>query len=162
MSGFQIYSLTVGDGQLALCPLPGRDGNYEADLCAIAAWAPDLVITLTTAEELAQLGASALGRDVENIGAKWVHFPIADFGTPEDDAQSTWEDVRALGLCQLSGGGRVLVHCRGGCGRSGMVVLRLMIDSGEAPVEALARLRKTRVCAVETQGQMDWAMGRQG
>ena len=61
MSGFQIYSLNVGDGQLALCPLPGRDGNYEADLCAIAAWAPDLVITLTTAEEMAQLGASAFG-----------------------------------------------------------------------------------------------------
>ena len=51
----------------------------------------------------------------------------------------------------------MLVHCRGGCGRSGMAVLRLMVEAGEAPEEALARLRAVRPCAVETEAQMDWA-----
>jgi hypothetical protein len=41
-----------------------------------------------------------------------------------------------------------------------MIILRLMIAAGEGPDAALARLRKTRPCAVETDAQMAWA--RQG
>ena len=52
----------------------------------------------------------------------------------------------------------VAVHCRAGIGRSGMVALRLMIEAGEAPDDALARLRTVRPCAVETTAQMHWAM----
>lgn len=62
-----------------------------------------------------------------------------------------------LALATLRNGGKVLAHCRGGCGRSGMAVLRLMVELGEAPDVALARLRDARPCAVETQAQLDWA-----
>ncbi len=54
-------------------------------------------------------------------------------------------------------GGRVLVHCMGGCGRSGMALLRLMVESGEPADRALARLRAVRPCAVETPEQLAWA-----
>src|SRR5690606_33735699 len=60
----------------------------------------------------------------------------------------------------LEGGGRVLVHCLGGCGRSGMVALRLMIGAGETPEVALRHLRGVRPCAVETEAQLAWATGR--
>jgi hypothetical protein len=43
-----------------------------------------------------------------------------------------------------------------------MIVLRLMIAAGEHPDLALARLRETRPCAVETDAQMDWALRGQG
>jgi hypothetical protein len=39
-----------------------------------------------------------------------------------------------------------------------MAVLRLMIEAGEEPQSALARLRKVRPCAVETEAQMQWAL----
>jgi hypothetical protein len=39
-----------------------------------------------------------------------------------------------------------------------MVALRLMIELGEAPDDALARLRVVRSCAVETDAQMAWAL----
>ena len=45
----------------------------------------------------------------------------------------------------------------GGCGRSGMAVLRLMIEAGEDAETALARLRTIRPCAIETDAQMAWA-----
>ncbi len=38
-----------------------------------------------------------------------------------------------------------------------MAVLRLMVEVGEAPEAALARLRAVRPCAVETEAQRDWA-----
>ena len=44
-----------------------------------------------------------------------------------------------------------------GCGRAGMMVLRLMIAAGEEANTALVRLRAARPCAVETDDQMRWA-----
>ena len=38
-----------------------------------------------------------------------------------------------------------------------MIVLRIMIEFGEDPEEALERLRKIRPCAVETKAQENWA-----
>ena len=53
-----------------------------------------------------------------------------DFGVP---VALDWPSVRLQALDVLAAKGRILVHCFGGCGRSGMMVLRLMIASGEAP-----------------------------
>ena len=58
----------------------------------------------------------------------------------------------------LNTGGRVIVHCRGGCGRTGMAVLRLMVEAGEEGESAMNRLRVVRPCAVETSRQKDWAL----
>jgi len=82
---------------------------------------------------------------------------VADFGVPKDDA--TWDGVALQLLELLRQSKRVLVHCKGGCGRSGMAVLRLMIAAGEEPAQALARLRAVRPCAVETEAQLAWASG---
>ena len=50
-----------------------------------------------------------------------------------------------------------MIHCFGGCGRSGMAALRLMVEAGEDADEALERLRAVRPCAVETDAQLRWA-----
>ncbi|MBR9844091.1 MAG: protein phosphatase, partial [Rhodobacteraceae bacterium] len=52
------------------------------------------------------------------------------------------------------------VHCFGGCGRSGMAIMRLLVEMGEEPEAALARLRAVRPCAVETEAQRLWAANR--
>lgn len=149
--GFLIAPLRVGAGLLALCPLP-RD---PADRAAVLGFAPDLVVTLTQADEMASLGASDLPGWLALQGIGWAHFPVADFSTPPENAD--WPGLSARAQTVLAGGGRVLAHCRGGLGRSGMVALRLMIEAGEAPAEALDRLRAARPGAVETPEQAHWA-----
>ena len=93
------------------------------------------------------------GPDIDQGGVLQLQH-LARLGGEEERA----EIAIFAGGDALRGGGRVLVHCRGGCGRSGMVALRLMIEAGEAPDEALSRLRSVRPCAVETKAQMGWAM----
>ena len=152
-----IASLPLGGGELALCPMPGRGGAYDADLRDVLAWGPALVLTMITAGELAAKGASGLPADLADHGIQWRHLVVADFGTPDAAVQADWPRVSAEIRGLLMAGRRVLVHCMGGCGRSGMAVLRLMIDSGEQLPEALARLRAVRPCAVETEAQLNWA-----
>ncbi len=154
-----IASLPVGGGLLALCPMPGRGGTYEADLRAVLAFGPALVLSMTTRAEMAAKGAAGLGEGLAGHGIAWRHLPVADFGVPGGDVAALWPGVAAEARAVLAGGGRVLVHCMGGCGRSGMALLRLMVGAGEDPQAALQRLRSVRPCAVETEAQFAWAAG---
>ena len=152
-----IAALQVAGGTLALCPMPGRGGDYAGDLADVLAFAPTLVISMATLPEMAAKRADGLADDLARQGIGWLHLPVADFGVPGPDVAALWPGVSAQALATLSGGGKVLVHCMGGCGRSGMAVLRLMVDAGETPTGALIRLRAVRPCAVETDAQQDWA-----
>lgn len=156
--GMVIHALPVGGGILALGPLPGVGGDYPGDLAHISEWTPAMVISLVTQVEFLQAGSQGFGQNIQDKGTRWLHMPIRDFGTPGPEFERSWPRISTQVRAALLGGGRVLVHCRGGCGRSGMVALRLMIEAGEAPDEALERLRGVRPCAVETEPQMRWAL----
>jgi protein-tyrosine phosphatase len=153
-------SLPLLSGQVALCAQPGRGSSYDADLAEVLRFAPDLVLSMTTAEELAAKGAATLAEDLDRHGIAWVHLPIPDFGTPPEAVTALWPQTAAQAQAILARGGRVLAHCMGGCGRSGMAVLRLMVEAGETPEAALTRLRAVRPCAVETEAQFAWAAQR--
>jgi protein-tyrosine phosphatase len=153
VADFSISELAAAGGVLGICPLPGRFRDYGTDLADMLAWQPDIVLTLTTLPEMAQHGADRLGQDLMQAGVRWVHLPVEDFGIPSDDVRATWPDLVPV----LAWGGRILAHCYGGCGRSGMALLRLMVEAGESGSEALLRLRAARPCAVETEAQRVWA-----
>ncbi|WP_422048837.1 protein-tyrosine phosphatase family protein [Shimia sp.] len=157
MERFEISALDVGGGQLALARLPGSTGELAEDVRALADWGAERVLSLTETQEQQGLGATALPQQLEAQGIDWMHFPIRDFDVPAPQEAEAWGALQQEILRALGGGGRVLVHCRGGCGRSGMIVLRLMLACGEAPNDALKRLRAVRPCAVETDAQMRWA-----
>jgi protein-tyrosine phosphatase len=152
--GFAIHQLRAGGGWLGICPLPRAE-----DMGTLKDWAPDLVLSMTETDEMVQLGGGGLGEILGEAGITWHHLPIRDFGAPPEELQAVWPAVSAQARGILANGGKVLAHCRGGCGRSGMVLLRLMVELGETPEAALARLREVRPCAVETEGQHAWASG---
>jgi protein-tyrosine phosphatase len=154
-----IAELAVGGGVLGIGPMPGRGGEYARDLAELLRWKPSLALTMTTREELAAKGAGGLPDDMADARVAWVHLPIADYGAPSGETLAAWPAVSARAREVLGGGGRVWVHCMGGCGRSGTVALRLMVEAGEAARAALARLRGVRPCAVETPEQFQWAAG---
>ena len=112
---------------------------------------------MTTDSEMVAVGGPNLGSDIQAMASRWYHLPTEDFGIPDTEINSVWPEISENIRQALAGGGRVIVHCRGGCGRSGMVALRLMIECGEEHFTALNRLRALRDCAVETKAQLQWA-----
>lgn len=159
---FSISALQFGAGEIAISPAPGRFGDFSADLQQILAWAPALVLTMTQAHELASIGAAGFANDLGDAGIGWRHLPVRDFGAPDEDVLARWPQVAAEVTAIMDAGGRVLVHCFGGCGRSGMAIARLLVEADETPSDAVARLRAVRPCAIETAGQLSWveAAGR--
>ncbi|MGK7654470.1 MULTISPECIES: phosphatase domain-containing protein [unclassified Roseovarius] len=157
MSNFVIYALPVAEGILGIAPMPGRGGHWADDLQHLADWKPALVLSMTTVSEQVSHGLSDLGAEIQDKGTRWIHLPVEDMGVIAPERIEDWHVASKTALSALQGGGRVLIHCFGGCGRSGMAALRLMVEAGEDADAALARLRAVRPCAVETNEQLQWA-----
>lgn len=147
--------LPLSGGMLDLCRLPGLHGDLSADITTLLAERPALVLSLTESDEMSDLGAATLPDLLRAAGIDWSHFPIRDFDTPDQHAD--WAPVSARLHALLGQGGTIIIHCRGGLGRSGMIALRLMIEAGENPQTALTRLRRARPGAIETPAQLAWA-----
>lgn len=116
-----------------------------------------MVLTMTTMRELQSVGGAQIADHMARMKIDWHHLPVRDYGAPEPDVMRLWSDASSAAHRALDLGGKVLVHCRGGCGRSGMAAMRLLVERGEAPDAALERLRAVRPCAVETRWQYAWA-----
>ncbi len=85
-------------------------------------------------------------------GVEVFHSPVRDFSAP-DLGQLLgilrWIEAR------VTEGKKVLIHCLGGCGRSGTVAVAWLMYSKDLPLgKALRRVRSLRPCAVETVEQL--------
>lgn len=134
-----------GGGAIGVAPCPAPH-----DVPGIAVWGADAVLTLI--EPGAR--ADALGRALTQAGIAWHHLPIQDFGVPDAAFALAWQGAGATLRRTLLAGGRVLVHCAAGRGRSGTIAARLLVELGEADAAgAIARVRAARPGAVETAAQ---------
>lgn len=150
---FQIYQVKgFGKGTLGVCRQPAAD----EDFAMISAWNPTVVATLTAEEEFPGAGKS-LPQHFLEAKFDWLHLPITDFGVPPETENDIWDETLTRLGNVLNAGGRVLAHCKGGQGRSGMVILKLLVLQGENGKTALGRIRKLRAGAVETDAQYAWA-----
>ena len=154
---FRIATIALPEGgQLGIARLPGRSGDLDGDLAAIRTWPASLVLSMTEPAEMAEFGAAGLAEALKQAGITHRMFPIRDFGAPDLESES-WADIARDLHARLDAGEAVLLHCRGGLGRSGMVAMRLVIERGIIPEEALRMVRAMRPGAVETAEQERWA-----
>lgn len=158
-SPFKISQLALQPcGEIALSRMPGSVTRIEDDVSAIISLNCACVLTLTPFEELKAAGAERLPLLLERNTIEWHHFPIEDYGTPSSQQKEAWSVLSTRLHQHLEQDRRILVHCYAGVGRSGMVALRLLVERGADPVEALARIRDIRPGAVERSSQYDWAV----
>lgn len=154
---------TPGGGLLGLTLCPGkRDAaaqtgawrrDLDLDLDAIRAWGASTVVTLVRPEELELLAVQGLGAAVAARGMAWHHMPITDVSVPDAAFERAWGLVGAELRGRLRRGERILVHCRGGLGRSGLVAARLLVELGVPAETAIRQVRAARPGAIETFAQ---------
>jgi hypothetical protein len=124
------------------------------DLDTIAAWGAKLVLTLVEPAELIALKVPQLGHEIHSRGIKWSHLPIADFSVPGKKFEEEWLTQGRAIREMLRNGEDVLVHCKGGLGRAGMMAARLLVELGMEAEAAIHAVRNVRKGAIETPAQL--------
>ena len=127
--------------------------DMEADMTVIAHWGAAAVLTLMPSTELEQYRAGHLGAACEAQGMEWYHLPIEDCNVPDQEFETAWLYAGLRLREHLRNGRHVLVHCRGGLGRSGTIAARLLVELGWTPSDAIQAVRAARPGAIETGRQ---------
>ena len=157
-------------GHIGMTICPGKSGeslsfrgewnrDMASDLAVIKAWDPKAVVTLLEMHEFDELGVSGLPGLVAGSGCEWHHLPIKDGAAPDDFFEVEWSGIGASLLEHLDNGERVLIHCRGGLGRTGTVAAKLLGESGLDPDKAIRTVRRARKGTIETRCQEDYIRG---
>lgn len=73
--------------------------------------------------------------------ARWQRIPIRDLSVPPIEVLTAALDAIDA---ELERGGAVYVHCRAGCGRTGVVVGCWLVRHGASPGEAQTRVSSAR------------------
>jgi protein-tyrosine phosphatase len=142
-------------GKLALAARP-RGGDWLAD--EIGSWkraGVDTVVSLLTPDEEREFQLEDEGLDAKDQGLTFLSLPIPDRQVPRSVASlnSTMQQIDRA----LSSGDNVLLHCRQGIGRTGLVAACLLINRGWNPETAVELLSATRGIPIpETQEQRRW------
>jgi len=147
--------LTIAPGKKD--PLGGWNRDLDTDLARLAAhYRTRVLVSLMEPYEYTLLGISDLAKRAKPLGIKVVHFPIHDVRAPSRDRMKEFAAL-IKGLCRsLDRGDTVVVHCRGGLGRSGTVAACVLVAAGHSPEEAIALTKRARPGAIEVSAQEDW------
>lgn len=142
-------------GKLAVAARP-RGGDWLDQ--EIAAWREagiDIVFSLLTPEEEHDLDLQSECREVKAHGMKLTSLPIPDRQVPPSQSAiaATLERVDA----ELSSGKNVVIHCRQGIGRSGLIAACLLIAKGLSASAAVDTVSAARGLPIpETEEQRRW------
>ncbi|MGH9643667.1 MAG: protein-tyrosine phosphatase family protein [Terriglobales bacterium] len=142
-------------GKLALAARP-RGGDWLED--EIANWRQagiDEVLSLLMPEEERDLDLKNEAREVKKRGMKFVSFQIEDRKVPVSQANLA-AALEKLDT-DLATGKNIVIHCRQGIGRTGLVAACLLVTKGLSSGAAISTISEARGNPVpETEEQRRW------
>ncbi len=134
----------ISKGALGLTILPGRKDysrSIDEDLLQLKNDGVDVVIPLITDDEFYHFGVEDLLEEYKTNGFLVHRLPIMD------QLVSSEQEMRSLMKVMdenIKAGKKIMVHCVGGLGRSGMVAASYLKFLGLSPGEAIATIRISR------------------
>lgn len=162
-------NIADGYGRIGVTFCPGKKdagamtGAWERDLDldvqAIADWGAAAVVTLIEDHEFELLEVEGLGDAVRARHMDWLHLPIRDVSVPSPAFETSWKAAGEGLRARLRDGFDVVVHCRGGLGRAGMIAACLLVELGADAKDAIQNVRAVRPGAIETREQERYVQG---
>jgi protein-tyrosine phosphatase len=145
-------------GKLFLSSRP-RGGDWlEDEILGWQRYGIDAVVSLLTDEEEQELGLVNEASEAQKHDLDFLSYPIPDRGIPSNPL--TLSNLLETIHRDLQQGKSVLVHCRQGIGRTGLVAASLLVREGMEPESAIQKVSKMRgVHVPETPEQEDCIYG---
>lgn len=150
-------------GRLGLYIAPGKQGlslfgsaharDLSPDLERLRALGTHSLVTLLEDHEMDLLHIHPLLREAQAWALEALHLPIRDVDVPTAAQQAQVKNLACAIRVRREDGRNVVVHCRGGLGRSG-ILAACVLTLYCLPVDsAIDVVRSARAGAIETYAQ---------
>ncbi|PWK49872.1 dual specificity protein phosphatase family protein [Pleionea mediterranea] len=157
-------------GRIGMTLCPGKQGrglysgqwqrDLDQDINRIEELGYRTVISLMEMHEFDRLGVGEFSVSIQSHAVEWIHLPIKDMCTPDFEFEQSFSKYLRQLLNFLAAGGSIVLHCRGGLGRTGMIAARLLVETGQSPQQAIEQVRKQRPNAIETFAQEEYILNQ--
>ena len=137
-------------------------GRWERDLAADLRaleeeYETDVLVSLMEDHEYHGYQIPELLEQDRLGGVEILRFAIQDMGVPREAESERFETTIREIVQRLEQGQNVVVHCRGGLGRTGTVAACVLVALGKHSAdEAIAVVREARKGTVQTREQEDF------
>jgi hypothetical protein len=146
------------NGRLAIVPRPRGNGRLADDLAAIRHSGIDILVSLLTSAEAAELGLEREQALCDRVGIEFRSFPIPDHSVP-----TAHRELHALAealATERRHGKNIGAHCCAGIGRSSLLLAAVLCVEGISPEHAFRLISNGRGLRVpDTPEQAEWLAG---
>ena len=132
----------IGACNIALAPRPRGGEDLDDEMSAWRAAGVDLVVSLLETSEALELELVAQEASCAKNGISFRRFSIPDRGIP--DRRDNFISFIALLAKEVEAGKSLVIHCRAGIGRTGLVACCLLQSLGIKTEQAWMRLSEAR------------------
>jgi ADP-ribosyl-[dinitrogen reductase] hydrolase len=160
----------LGRGQVGMASCPGRGAPWllpglserelERDVATVARWGATALISLLDEFELARLHLRRLPDLLATARVHWHHVPLPPSKVPDAEFDRAWNSVATRIYQLLRQGGKIVIHCRDGRSRTGMITGRLLVELGCQPQDAINRVRAARPGALDNLAEEKYVLSR--
>ncbi|WP_338760338.1 dual specificity protein phosphatase family protein [Bernardetia sp. ABR2-2B] len=145
--------------KLAIMPKPNSDENLEEDIINFSNLKVTIVVSLLTKEEKFDLGLQNEKAICEKYEIDFISIPIIDRSIPTEKQTIQIRELTKKINSILDKNKKIIVHCRAGIGRVGMLCSAILIEQGLSNQEAIEKVSKARgVNIPDTEEQKKWIM----
>ncbi|NNG43967.1 protein tyrosine phosphatase [Pseudoalteromonas sp. NEC-BIFX-2020_002] len=145
------------DGKLSVMAKPVSNEWIDDEFSGLKSLGVDTVVSLLEKNEEYEVGLTLEMSLCHKYGIEFISFPIPDRGLPNtSEAITLAEELYS----DIINGKHVVIHCRAGIGRTGIIAGAVLVKFGVNANEALSLISDARGVKVpDTEEQENWLKG---
>lgn len=156
MSQHPFDKLTLENGaEFIFTPCPGTKGvSIENSVAQLKDASASAILTLMYDEEMIKHSAQRLPDVCKAYEIDWYQLPISDDEAPNQDFELPYKQHLPKLKQVLTEKGTIAVHCKGGSGRTGLVIALLMLELGLDKAYVAEQIKSIRANALTKPAQL--------